>query len=61
MEVRGGREFESELNHGNDFNLETADATITLWANGNVKAQNPALLDAELASCGCRSRQGEGR
>lgn len=48
MEVRGGREFESELNHGNDFNLETADATITLSANGNVKAQNPALLDAKL-------------
>lgn len=48
MEVRGGREFESELNHGNDFNLETADATITLSANCNVKAQNPALLDAEL-------------
>lgn len=48
MEVRGGREFESELNHGNDFNLETAGATITLSANGNVKAQNPALLDAGL-------------
>lgn len=48
MEVRGGREFESEMNHGNDFNLEIADATITLSPNCNVKAQNPALLDAEL-------------
>lgn len=48
MEVRDGSEFESELKTGNDFNLEIADATVTLSGNCNAKAQSPALLDREL-------------
>lgn len=48
MEVRDGSEFESEAKHRNDFNVEIADATITLSGDCNVKAQTPALLDPEL-------------